>query len=539
MTANAFRAILALLAALGLVLSACGDDDSNSADADLGPDPATMAPADAPFYGEAVVRPEGTMLENFNATFSKLLGTEDPSAMLTEELETALAEDDLSYSEDIEPWLGARIGGFVTDYDPATEQPEGAVAVAITDADAAQAFLDKAAEASDTPVTEETYEGADYMFADEAAIGISGDFLVAGTEQGFMDAIDAGAGDSLAENSDASASRDEIPDDSLFSAYIDTQAVIDLVETSGALSPAQLQQFREQIAQYAEGAVDFWGTVGESSIELGFSAPAMTDAPEPTDLVSTFPAESWLAVAAGDVGQQLQTTIDQLEQGFQAGFEQAAPPGFPSTSVDPLAAFRQATGLDLSTDFDWIGDAGAYVEGTSLFGLGGAVVLEATDEAAASETVDKLQAALGKEPSLGVTPTDDGFEVQVPPASAEVAVRDGKLVLAAGAATVDEALSPDSTLDGSDRFGTAREALGDDLVPSFYLDFLPVVQLIESIPEVGSDPDYQEAKPYIDALDYLAAGSKLDGDRASGSIVLGVREAPADGEESSAATLVP
>ncbi len=88
-------------------------------------------------------------------------------------------------------------------------------------------------------------------------------------------------------------------------------------------------------------------------------------------------------------------------------------------------------------------------------------------------------------------------------------------------------LSPDETLDDSDRFNAARDALGDDVTPSFYLDFLPILQLIESAGEASSDPDYQMAKPYLDALDFFAAGSKIDGDRTTGSFVLGVREAEA------------
>lgn len=533
--------LLALLAVIGLFLAACGDDDSESADVgDLGPDPATMAPADAPFYGEVVVRPDGEMLENFNATISKLTGLEDPYGMLEAEVEAGLESegDGFTYAEDIEPWLGPRIGGFATDFDPVAESGEGAVIVAVTDTEAAQAFIDEASETSDTEMTEETYEGVDYTTDGEASVGISGDFLIAGTQQGFEDAVDAGAGDSLAENSDVSASRDEVPEDALFDLYVDTQAVIDLVETSGVLPRQQLDQFREQVAQYAEGPIDFWGTVGEDEIELAFSSPAMTDAPEPTELVESFPADAWLAFATAGVGEQLDTVIQQFETGFQAGFEQAIPPGVTAPpTIDPLQEVEDATGLDLRTDLDWIGDVGGYAQGTSLFGLGGALVIEATDEAAASETVDTLRQALEGE-GAPITPTDDGFEIQVPPATAEVVVRDGNFVAAAGAATVDEALDPGDTLDGSDRFGSARDALGDDVVPGFYLDFVPVVQLIDSFPEAANDPDYQEAKPYLDALDFLVAGSAIDGDRATGSLVLGVRE-PSEESDSSAAAITP
>jgi hypothetical protein len=47
------------------------------------------------------------------------------------------------------------------------------------------------------------------------------------------------------------------------------------------------------------------------------------------------------------------------------------------------------------------------------------------------------------------------------------------------------------------------------------------------------------AKPYLDALDYLAAGSKVDGDRVTASLVLGVREASDDDDDATSAAITP
>jgi len=515
MNSNFFRlTLLALLAVATLGLAACGDDDSDSADVgDLGPDPATMAPADAPFYGETVVRPDGEMRENFEETLATL-GFDDVGGMITSELDAELSEDGITYAADIEPWLGARVGGFLTDFDAATEKGEGAVAIAVTDADAAQAFIDKAAESGSTPLEDATYNDVDYKTDGEASIGISGDFLVAGTQQGFEDAVDAGAGDSLADNTEANETRDEVPEDALFQFYVDTQSVIDLVESSGELTGEQLRQFEAQVAQYAEGSVDFWGTVGDDTFDFAFSAPAVTDAPEPSELVAGFPSDAWFAFAAADVGEQIQLGLEQFQQGFEAGFESTAPPGFEAPTIDPLQEIEDATGLNVKKDFAWIGDIGGYVQGTDL-----------------------LRGALAKDPTLNVTPTDSGFEIAIPPTRAEVAVADGNFVATAGAATTEDALDPDESLDESDRFNAARDALGEDVVPAFYLDFLPLLQLIESAPEATSDPEFQAAKPYLDALDFFVAGSKLDGDRTTGSVVLGVREA--DDSEETSATIVP
>ena len=165
---------------------------------------------------------------------------------------------------------------------------------------------------------------------------------------------------------------------------------------------------------------------------------------------------------------------------------------------------------------------------------------EASDEQAAADTVDRLQTALGRERSIQLSTTDDGFDVTVPglPVGGQVAVSDGKFVGAAGSVTVDDVLSPDETLDDSDRFNAARDSLGDDMTASFFLDFAPIMALLESTGEVSSDPDYQAAKPYLDALDYVVAGSKVDGDRTTASLVLGVKEAESGSSEDTAAAVI-
>ena len=533
--------LLAVLSTLALALAACGDDEPSEDVGDLGPDPATMAPADAPFYGEAVVRPDGTMLDDFNSAFGKLLGTEDTSAMLRDAVEQELAssEDGVSYSEDIEPWLGARIGGFVTDYDAAGETAEGAAVAAVTDAEAAQAFIDDQAETAETPLSDAEYNGVSYKVDSEegSAVGISGDFLIAGTEQGFKDAVDAGGGDSLADSETATSAREEIPDNSLFSAFVDTAAVIDLVERSGELSAQEVKSFQAQIEGYSDGPVNFWGVVEESTMSIAASAPAPPEGSGPSELIGTFPADAWLAFATADVGQQIQASLEQFKAGFAAGLQSSGT----GLDVDPIAEFNKATGINVEQDLEWIGDVGGFVQGASLLGVGGGLVLETDDEQAASESIDNLSAALQKQREVQVTPSDTGFTLQVAgaPIGAEVTVQDGKVVLAGGGATVDDVLEPSETLEGSDRFNTAQDALGDDLSASFFLDFAPVVALIESTGAATADPSYQMAKPYLDRLDFVVSGSKLDGDRTTGAFVVGVKDAPAETEDTSAAVITP
>ncbi len=119
--------------------------------------------------------------------------------------------------------------------------------------------------------------------------------------------------------------------------------------------------------------------------------------------------------------------------------------------------------------------------------------------------------------------------MQSPPFTAEFAVRDSKFVVAAGSEDVASVLSPDETLADSERFSSVTGNLGDGETPTFFLDFPPLVELIESQGQASSDPDYQAAAPYLHALDYLVGGSSVADGRTTGTLVLGVKESDSSG----------
>src|SRR5215207_7476473 len=76
--------LLALLTLLAvLVVAGCGSSSEETAtSAGGGPDPATLAPADALLYGEVVVRPEGDLRDDVAAAARKVSRLQDPSAAL-------------------------------------------------------------------------------------------------------------------------------------------------------------------------------------------------------------------------------------------------------------------------------------------------------------------------------------------------------------------------------------------------------------------------------------------------------------------------
>ncbi|MCB0865985.1 MAG: DUF3352 domain-containing protein [Solirubrobacterales bacterium] len=533
--------------AIALFAAACGSDD----EPESGPDPIAMVPADAPFYMEMVVRPEGELKDNLESAVGKLTGEDDPGAQIIDGLNSSLAEDtDLNYEDDIKPWLGSRAGVFVSGFQFDTEQPDAALVVATTDSDAAQGFVDSTLEESGDTTSDETYEGVSYKLDSEdgTAIGVDNDFLIVGTEQAFKAAVDAGSGDSLADNGDATAALDEAPDDSVFSMYADGAAITDLIKSSPDLSAQESKQLDEAFAQIPDGPVEAWGTVTDSSFSVEGSAPTPDDAPAATDLITTFPADSWFATASTDVGEQITTQLQQFQKGFEASLKQAKsqlPPGVDASQFDPFNQIEKKTGLNLEKDLGWIGDAGAFFEGTSVLGVGAGVVAESNDDKAATAALDKLQASLEKNRSLRrqaeIAPNSkgDGFTVSAPPFTAEFAVRDGKAVMAAGSENVDSVLDPDETLADSDRFSAATGNLADGATPTFFLDMPSLLALIESQQGATDDPDYAQAAPYLHAIDYMVAGTGTSGDRTVGSFVLGVKESDDAGSDAAAAMITP
>ena len=121
-------------AATALALSGCGDDGGES-----GSDPATLAPAGTPLYVEGAIRPDGELRADTEAAVEAVSGFSNPGDRLVDLLNVALAEDtDLTYEDDIEPWLGERASIAVTSL---SDEDSFAVIVESTDSGAAEDFL--------------------------------------------------------------------------------------------------------------------------------------------------------------------------------------------------------------------------------------------------------------------------------------------------------------------------------------------------------------------------------------------------------------
>lgn len=207
-----------LLAAAGAAALAvgCGGSSSGAADAD----PAAVVPANAPLYVEAAVKPDGETSDEIKALSKKLAGIDDPGAELKREFEKSVNEDggpQFSWKDDIDPWVGDRVGFFLSSFNPSEGDGEGALVAATSDADKAKETLEKALAEKDegdpAPKIAERKQG-DVTYkvdtTDDTAVAIVDDYAVVGTEGGVKAAIDASAGEGLEEADAFAKARDQV-----------------------------------------------------------------------------------------------------------------------------------------------------------------------------------------------------------------------------------------------------------------------------------------------------------------------------------------
>jgi hypothetical protein len=504
------RRLLATAAVLTvpvLAAAGCGDTDEAASGA------SELVPAGTIIYAEANLKPEGDQKRAIDSILAKFPGGGQAGERLKDLIEKGLRKSDagISFKDDIEPWLGDEAAFFARDFgiSPAGGSVESAVAgiVATEDEDAALETLEKTA---DGKITRKTYKDVDYM-TDEAegtnAAAVLDGFVVLGTEPGVKAVIDTSKdGPKLSDDDRYKSSLENAADDRLGLFYIDMPEILKKAEQSGAgaIPDSFKRSFDEPLLSTVDAdddGVSFESTVTE---ELARTLGVFGHGSE---LLNELPADSWAATAQNDFGQLLDYFVNAFAgvAGGRDAIEQQ---------------FQAATGLDLQKDvLDWMGDFGIFVRGRTVSELNGALIVETTDEAASARFIEALErlAKNQADPGEGVGPLTapgggKGFTLSSPdvPKPIHVLQRNGRVVFAYGDAAARDGVEAADKLGDSPDFSAARDSLGDYEV-SFYVLVKPILDLVDSTAS-GSDPNWQEAKPYLEPLSALVAGTSGDGD---------------------------
>jgi hypothetical protein len=508
--------LLACVAVPAGLLAGC-DGESGGGDVDVGP--AAAVPESAPLYLDATVKPTGSAEADAKAALGKVLDTDDPGGKIVSLIEEEAKSEGhpINYQQDVAPWLGDQAGVFFTDL--TDDAQKGAVVVETTNPAASLAFARKAAGATETNPAPQTYNGASYQIDPrdtDTVFGTVGSFLVEGDVTGFKAAADAEEGDSLGDSDDFKDALGDLPDDRLGTFYTIPKNLI------ASLGPDQIDQSTQALLEKSAGEsldkpVSGALTASADSFDLDFfGGDSGVDTPE-SSLIGEVPAQSWLALGIGNLGEIAKKTIDQLKDSgipdFQAGLSQV----------------EQATGSSIDQLTDALGDAALYVQGKTESALTGALVIQTKDPDLTGRLLNQLESLVRLGSSGGVKPLQlsgggTGFQINDPtlaPQPVEIAQQRDELVIGYGANSAEQTLAPAQTLADSSTFSSAKGQVSD-LGTDFFLDFPTVFRLAES-GGAKSNPDYVQAKPYIDALGYLISGSGSKGDQTEVKAVLGLK----------------
>ncbi len=497
------RILLGITALLGAVAFAtgCGNAGSGASGA------SSLVPAGSVVYGEATLDPEGDQQAAINSLIEKFPGKGSAGDRIRGLLEQALSKSGtgLSYSKDIEPWLGDEAAFFVSSLN--ADSGDAAFLVKTDDEGKAADAIEKAAKSSEGKSS--SYKGHDYYAIEDGAAGVVDGWVVAGSESGFKAAVDTAEGGAPLEDDDAyTKTLADAPEQRLGFVYFNTPAFVKQLRESGAgasLGP---------LAGFLKDPVLATVNANEHGLRLETTLPESLSAAFPIlgesgGRAGDLPADSWLAIAQPDLGKTISYFVDAFGSvaGGRGMLEQQ---------------LKAATGLDLERDvISWMGDWSLFVRGTTLDTLNGALVVETKDEAASKRFIAAVarlaRKGLGSDESvvpLQAPGGGDGVTLRTPdlPEPIHLFQRDGKVVLAYGDAAARDALDPGEKLGDTQQYADAREALGGDYDLSFYLGFEPIVQLVDST-GAGDDEGWLKVKPYLEPLGALVVGAQQDGDK--------------------------
>jgi hypothetical protein len=509
--------LLAALAALFVAGCGGGGDEGGS-----GTDPVSVVPAQAPIFIDFTVRPEGETKQNLDALAKEIAGIDNLGELIVEELESSASEDgeEFDFEKEVEPWLGERGGLFLREYEGQDFEGYGA-AVQASDEGEASEFVDKQLESGDEEVTDGSYQGVDFKVQeDETTIGVFDGLVVfAENEAIFKSMVDASSGKNLGEEAAYTDAVANVPGESAANVFVDIGA---LIEESGGQIDDETQLFLDTVGIEPDEATAVASLVpGSGQVEIDLSTNVSGDNPpsgDASELLGSLPATSVGAFASPEFGDRFSEAIDRFDK---EGIPGQVPP-------HQLKKTLKQAGIDLEAIASSIGDVGAYVTGNSERSLGGAMVLESDSAEEAKNTVSNLGLFLRSTGTPGITKISEGasgFSVRSPELGRQpvvVVAKDSRIAIGYGLApTLSSFQEASKTLSDAAPYKEAVEALGETPI-AMYVDGPAALRLADALVPAGEE-EYEEAKPYLEKIAYLALGSEGSGGLATAKLIVGLK----------------
>lgn len=510
-------ALLAALAALLVIGCGGGDDDGSN-----GTDPAGVAPAQVPVFIDFMLRPEGETKADIDALAKEIAGVDNLGELIVEQLGSSASGDggEFDFDKEVEPWLGDQGGLFLQEYEDEDFEGFGA-AIQTSDEGAARDFVNQQVEAGDEDFEDGSYKGVDFKVQeDETTIGVfDGLFVFAEDEAIFREMVDASNGDNLAGEEAYTSTTSDLPGDSAADVFVDIGA---LIEEAGDEIDSDTQLFLDTVGIEPKEATAVASLIpGSDHIEIDLSTNVSGENPpsgDASELLGTLPGTSVGALSSAEFGDRFNEGIDQIDK---EGIPGEVPP-------DKLKKTLKEAGIDLESIAGSIGDAGLYVTGNSESTLGGALVMETDNANQAKNTVSNVGLFLRKANVSGVTAVNgkaSGFSIRSSDLGRQpivVVAKGDRIVVGYGLASALSAFEESSKpLSDLPEYQEAVSALGDTPI-SIFVNGPPALKLADALVP-ADDEDFEEAKPYLRKIDYLALGSEASGDLSTARLIVGIK----------------
>lgn len=514
-------ALPALLAALAvLFVAGCGGGGGGATD------PATIAPPKTPLYLDITVQPEGEVKKNVEALAENLAHVPDVGGFVIALLESKVTQEGeaFDFKKEVEPWLGEKAAIFFEEYEEGENFNGYGVAVQTEDEAAARSFVEKQAEGKEEPAKKGSYEGVDFYVSssDGQTVGVFDGLLVfAEDEEIFKSLVDASEGESLGGEDAYTSATAKVPDNSLANVYVDIGG---LIEQAGNKIDSETELFLESVGIEPKEATAVASVVpGAEQIEIDLSSNLSGENPPSGDaskLLGSLPASSLAAFASSEFGTRFNEGIDRIDA-------QGIPGKVPPHKLK--SALKQA-GIDLEAIASSIGDAGAFVEGSSEHNLTGSFVLQTDQPQQAKNTVSNIGFFLRSSHTPGVTAVGGGaagFSVHSSGLGRQPLVvisKGDRIAIGYGLAAAKAALAESGeTLADTAAYKEAVSALGSTPITAF-VKVPAAVRLFTKIKPPSSIALEQIALGFESKGTYAAVGTEASGDLATAKLIVGIKK---------------
>jgi hypothetical protein len=522
------------MALMGIVaLAGCGSSGSSG-------EPASVVPVSAPLYASLAIKPSGGAGGDAATAAKKLSHLAEPYGSLAQALLSSEGRH-LQFKHDIEAWVGASAGVFVTSLSTSklpqsassiqtllegglagaasslgagtfgAGATQGAIVLETSDVGKARSFLSERAHEQQAHTVD--YRGVSYQVsATGAAEGIVKNFVVIGSESGVKSVIDTSLGGAAITSAAGYA---KPPADAIASAYVQPEALLKGVHGSTSTTSQGVSLLGQLFSGSQSASLSVTPTANSISLQ-GEIHSASGSTPlfgqEGAKALGELPGSAWLAAGVGNVGANLPRAFALLHGvasfGTSTIFSSLGGP-----SIEKLFTALSSPKAKLQQDFgSWAGSGGMFVSGTGLFNLQAALVISSNDPSASRAAVGKLASVMRSAGATVENATIPGTDAAVSvklegfPAVIFIADGQGKFVLGLGQTSVQGALTPSSTLSTSPSYTSATSALGGGIEPSVIVEFPTLLGFLEGVGLTDS-PGVSSLVPYFKSLGTLTAGA--------------------------------